>query len=363
MPSQKSDYSRLSETIHRLLPGEANKRIREAILATAGYSGQRTDQLRRTIDEANRIQTGILINGTLEFTSPTNANLAGWAWASNFAVQQQEGADAITALAPDEEFTRPDYFIGMPDGSIDYRPSTLDAFGNAIPPTVEPEEVILRIIQRNADGSNDDIIDDGKRYPDTEYFTIADIDTTGLYAPIWQVTVQPHQTFILQLDHGAPSDSFDWSTEPPARSSRLNLAIYCQSGVAVTGIFFETFGGGSADGDFALVRNGAQLTLYHKSVARYMRLRFRATFLGHDAHKSQLLQSQTYATLPTGHQVFHSTAFTGGTSLAPDIVDALEAANTPSETNPFATMNDIPSGSGGAAAANAGSRLYLFNNY
>jgi hypothetical protein len=336
-----STRAQLSESLNRLLPGEANKRIRNAILEAATYSGQRTDQLRRTIDEANRIQTGILINGTLEITTDTNANLSGWAWASNFAVQQQDGSDSITILAPDDDFVRADYFIGMPDGLIEYRPSTIDPLGNSMPPAVDPAEVILRIIQRNPDGSTEEVDTDGGRFPDTEYFTQADFDTTGLYAPVWRARVQPHQSFILQLDYAAPSDSLNWNTSPSARSSRLNLAIYCQGGLAVTGIFFETFGGGSEDGDWALVRDGDELTLYHKSVTVWMRVSFRATLLAMAATKSQLLQAETYATLPTGDQVFHSTSFTGGTNLDSEIVDALDAAlpDSPGTLNRFVTVS------------------------
>lgn len=307
-----STRPQLSETINRLLPGEANKRIREAILQAANYSGSRTDQLRQSIDAANRIQTGVLINGTVEITTDTNANVAGWAWVSNFAVKQQAGSESITILAPDDDYIRADYFIGMPDGSIDYRPSTIDPLGNSMPPTVDPDEVILRIIQRNPDGTTAEVPMEQGRFPDTEFYTQADFDTTGLYAPVWRTRVQPHQSFIIQLDYGSPSDALDWSTGPSARSGRLNLAIYCQGGVAVTGILFQTIGGGSVAGDWALVRDGDELTLYHKSVAVWMRVSFRATFLAMAATTGQFLQAQTYATLPAGDQLFESTPMAGG---------------------------------------------------
>lgn len=145
----------LSETLNRLLPGEQNKRIREGILASASYSGQRTDQLRRQIDRENRKQTGVLLVGELTFDSDTQVTLSGWIWVINFAIKQPEGNTVLTVQDKDPNFTRPDYFIGMPDGTIEYRASTFDQFGNSIPPAIAEDEVILRITYRNADGSNE----------------------------------------------------------------------------------------------------------------------------------------------------------------------------------------------------------------
>ena len=114
-----STRAQLSEAINRLLPGEQNKRIREAILTAASYSGSRTDQLRRSIDEANRVRTGLLIPGTTAILSDTSAELSGFVWVIDFAVQQPEGVTAKTITAPDETFTRDDYFIGLADGTIE----------------------------------------------------------------------------------------------------------------------------------------------------------------------------------------------------------------------------------------------------
>lgn len=156
MPSQKADYSRLSETIHRLLPGEQNKRIREAILSAASYSGQRTDQLRQSIDEANRVRTGVLVNGTVEFTSPTAADLSGFAWVIDYQIHQQTSVESLTIEAPDANYPRPDIFLGKEDGSIEYRPGQVDEEGNVQEPTYDPAiEVLLRAVTRNPDNSNE----------------------------------------------------------------------------------------------------------------------------------------------------------------------------------------------------------------
>ena len=170
----------LSETLNRLLPGEKNKRIREGILAAASYSGQRTDQLRRQIDRENRKQTGILLVGNLTFDSDAQATLSDWIWVINFAIKQPEGDIVLTVQDKDPNFTRPDYFIGMPDGTIQYRASTFDQFGNSIPPTIAEDEVILRITYRNPDGSNEQ--EDPSETPEidlSDYYTKAETDPTS----------------------------------------------------------------------------------------------------------------------------------------------------------------------------------------
>ncbi len=149
-----STRAELSETLNRLLPGERDKRIREAILASASYSGSRTDQLRRSIDEANRIKTGLLVNGTLDITTTTNADLQSFTWVVNFVIRQQPALESITIDAPNADFPRPDIFVGLADGSIVYRAGTVDAEGNAQDPTYDPTtEVLLRAVTRNPDNT------------------------------------------------------------------------------------------------------------------------------------------------------------------------------------------------------------------
>lgn len=153
-----STRAELSETINRLLPGEANKRIRTAILQAASYSGSRTDQLRQSIDLANRVRTGLLVAGTTTILTDTSAELSGYVWVIDFAVQQPTAVATLTIDAPETTFVREDYFIGTDTGTIVYRAGTVDALGNAFPPIYDPaNEVVLRIVRRNPDGSTEDV--------------------------------------------------------------------------------------------------------------------------------------------------------------------------------------------------------------
>lgn len=149
-----STRSQLSETINRLLPGESNKRIREAILAAASYSGQRTDQLRQQIDEANRVQTGLLVSGTITISSATSASLSGYVWAIDYAVNQPSGATTLTITAPHATVPRKDYFIGTSTGTIVYRAGSVDSLGNSLAPAYNPNtEVLLVEVLRTSTGN------------------------------------------------------------------------------------------------------------------------------------------------------------------------------------------------------------------
>lgn len=157
-----STRAQLSETLNRLLPGEQYKRIREAILASANYSGQRTDQLRQSIDEANRVRTGLLVSGTIDITSDTSATLSGYAWVVDFAVQQPTAASTLTITAPDSLYPREDYFIGTDSGSIIYRAGTVDSLGNSRPPSYNSAtEVVLVRVVRNPDSDEIITVDPG----------------------------------------------------------------------------------------------------------------------------------------------------------------------------------------------------------
>lgn len=316
--------AKLAEEIKRLLPEEKYKRIRLAIMraATAGRSEART--VKDEIAQENRLRTGVLADGTIEFTSDTSAELDLFAWVIDYVIHQP-GPVTKAVVAPHAVFARPDYFVGMPDGTIDYRPGTVDDLGNVTFPNVAADEVLLRAVSRNPDGSDEPVTPPSPadpRYPDTEYYTVAspaDSSTAGLYAPVWQATIRPNDTFILQLAHGSPSDSSDWSAGDGGRASMLNLAVYCQAGLAVTGIHFETFGGGAQDADWVLQRVGDQITLYHRSVAFYMRVKFRILFLCNAANKSQFLQGSAYAALPAvSDQQFSSKLFGGAAGTNQD---------------------------------------------
>lgn len=131
--------------------------MREGILAAASYSGQRTDELRQNIDEQNRLKTGVLVNGSVDFTSTTNADLSGFAWVIDYQIFQQTAVESIPVDAPDADFPRSDIFVGLDDGSIEYRAGTVDEEGNAQDPNYDPlTEVLLRAVTRNPDNSNDE---------------------------------------------------------------------------------------------------------------------------------------------------------------------------------------------------------------
>lgn len=300
MLSPKSDYSRLSETLNRLLPGEQYKRIREGIMAAADYSGVRTDRLRQSIDETTRLRTGILVNGTLVLSSDTQAILSGWSWVIDFAVQQPDGPVTITVLPEDSTYPRPDYFIGLADGSIAYRPSTIDQFGNSIPPAVEADEVLLRIIQRNPDGSTTEqapeaILPD---FSDKLYQTEAAPDTVGKYAKVWQGQISENGNYQLHLAYGAPSSELDWETGASAKSGYLVLNFYAHQGIPITGIQFYTVDPASEEGDWVFQRIGTELALYHKSSNFWMRVYFRALFHNLASLQAGLLNGQPYQPLP-----------------------------------------------------------------
>lgn len=158
MSSKRQDArAQLSEKINRLLPGEEYKRIRQAILEAASYSGQRTEELRQTIDEANRIKTGRLAKGTVVFTGPTSADLSGFAWAIDYVIHQQDGNETIPVQAPHPTYPRPDIFVGTGDASIIYRAGEVDEDGNVQEPSYDPvTEVLLRAVMRNPDLSNEE---------------------------------------------------------------------------------------------------------------------------------------------------------------------------------------------------------------
>lgn len=148
--------AKLAEEIKKLLPDEKDKRIRQAIMKAYGGATTVAVGVRDTISQENRLQNGILVEGTVAITSPTSASLSGWAWVIDFAIQ--EGANqTITITAPDATFPRIDYFHGDDTGVIYYAAGILDGAGNSIFPTIPAGNIILKKVLRNVDGSNDPI--------------------------------------------------------------------------------------------------------------------------------------------------------------------------------------------------------------
>lgn len=145
----------LAEEIKRLLPGEENKRIRQAILLAYGGAAGVARGVRNEIDQENRLRNGVLVVGSLDITSTTSATLEDWAWVVNFAVQQS-GEQTLTILPPDEDFTRVDFFHGDDQGVIHYTPGDLDGDGNSVFPDIPDNHIILRKVLRNPDGSNEE---------------------------------------------------------------------------------------------------------------------------------------------------------------------------------------------------------------
>lgn len=149
---------KLSEALYKLLPGEEKKRIRQAILlaATAGKSEART--VKAEIAQENRLKTGVMAVGTIDFTSTTSADLDLFAWVIDFAIFQPGLVTLIGVEAPNPTYARPDIFTGNALGQITYYAGTVDAEGNAQFPELPIGEVLLRTVIRQPNGDND--IDD-----------------------------------------------------------------------------------------------------------------------------------------------------------------------------------------------------------
>jgi hypothetical protein len=143
-------------------------------------------------------------------------------------------------------------------------------------------------------------------FPEELFQTAVQSDTTGKYAKVWEAPVIENATYHLQLAYGAPSSNDDWDTESPGRSGLLNLTIYCHNAAVITGVHFETHDGNSAAGDWALIRVGANLALYHKSTTFWTRVYYRVILLAGAANRNQIFNRQVYATLPTNDQLFES---------------------------------------------------------
>jgi hypothetical protein len=369
--------ARLSEELNRLLPGEQWKRVREGILAAANYSGQRTDQLRQNIDEANRLKTGVLVNGTVDFTSTTNADLSGFAWVIDYQIFQQTAAESITVDAPDADFPRPDIFVGLDDGSIEYRAGTVDEFGNVEEPTFNPvSEVLLRAVTRNPDNTNDEEETEAgasafvsKVATGTEVMqgslAIATLaqgqndyvradpngklqvvrgDKAGARAtlqgtPGWARILTINCDFTRQLNYGltmelSAVESNDYQT------AKLTFYIRFNSSGVIQDSSLLLFGK-VTPARYKIVKidtDTYELWFQHfTSLTLYV---WRPLFSFGSIDKYTLYTNQPITSLPAGDQL-DFVEYGGGTELDADIVDALEASLTdsPGTSNRYVTVN------------------------
>jgi hypothetical protein len=150
----------LAEHIKRLLPEERNKRFRQALLLTAGFSSKNSTAGIRSLERNFEIPDQIINIGTLTFNSNTEAVMDQWAWKKDFVIVQS-GEQNLTVDAPDSNNPRVDYFHGSIEdvtgtltGIINYTPGIIDAQGNSQFPNIPPGHIILAKVIRNTDGSN-----------------------------------------------------------------------------------------------------------------------------------------------------------------------------------------------------------------
>ncbi|MFN3802195.1 hypothetical protein [Belliella pelovolcani] len=163
--------AKLAEDIKRLLPEERFKRIRQAIMLSTSAAAGRANDVRQELNDSQKIDKGVLIEGSLEFTSPISATLSLWAWMFEFQVFQIDST-TLTVLAPDAEFVRKDYFHGNNQNEIFYSPGILDAEGNSLMPNIPIDHIILASVIRNPNGTNEDpeipSVNDGNLQSTTE---------------------------------------------------------------------------------------------------------------------------------------------------------------------------------------------------
>ncbi len=321
--------AKLAEEIKRLLPEEKYKRIRLAIMAaaTAGKSEART--VKGEIAQENRLRTGLLADGTVEFTSDTGADLNLFAWVIEYQIFQP-GPVTKAVLAPHETYARPDYFVGMPDGTIDYRAGTIDDEGNATFPTVAPGEVLLRSVLRKPDGSNAETpidpeaividhnatknIQGGKpaigdqpaeffhltaeeRLGTKRFSTSTIQDTEGKFCKIWEMPLSASRHYSFILDYGSPA------TVAANKVGSLHLAFVTtgDSHVHAPTVKMTTVGF-SDEGDFVLVAQAGNIAaLFHRSTNYAMMLQWRVTYQNPVVNLSDFINGGTYGALSAGN--------------------------------------------------------------
>ena len=260
---------------------------------------------------ANTSANAVITYGTVVFTSPISATLELWEWLIN-GVEFADPSEILATIGIPVSYPRPDLFVGLEDGTIVYRPSVTDAFGNPVYPIISSNEVVLAVVIRDPDGNNivlnpNEFFESA--FPEQLFQTAVQADTTGLYAKVWEATILPDNTYHIQLSYGAPSSEINWAVDSPGKSGLLTLTFYSYNAIPISGIHFETVDGNSEPGDWALVRNGAQVALYHKSSNYWQRVYYRVILVAGAANKFQIFNRQVYAALPSGDQSFDSTTF------------------------------------------------------
>jgi hypothetical protein len=374
-----SSRASLSETLQRLLPGEKNKRIREAILQAANFASSRTDGLRKQLESENRLRTGVLANGRINITSPTSADLEGFAWVVDYEIHQLIGIETLTIIAPDSNFPRPDIFVGKADGSIEYRAGSVDAEGNAQHPSYDPAiEVLLRSVIRNPDNTNDDEdtgsgtsnwvsksatgtevmqgnlaltplaggFHDYLRTDPNGKIQIARGDKAGTRATIqgstgWARVIRINCDFSTQINYGMTLE-LSAVEQNDFQSAKLTFYIrFNTSGVIQdsTTLLF----GRATPSRYKIVKiasNIYELWMQHfTSLTLYV---WRPLFSFGSLEKYTLYDKEAITTIPAGDQLDFTEYAGDGLTLDPVIIDALQAANSPDGGNPFATIDDIP---------------------
>lgn len=400
-----------AEVTHYLVPVPV-----KGVPATASDELMTYGQLEEALEsidlglEARKVEAEYLI------TSGTAGTLVIGKW-YNADNELKEVTDQpiVFAGVPSAGNLRWDLFVGNADGTASL---VSGASGSeAIRPDVPAGSVVLFELIWNEEGTASEPSSDASVWSPNRYATAVIPDTTGKYCKIMEMDLEYVQNYSFVLDYGAPA------SEAANKVGSLHVAFVCTEGIFIDSVTVKmTTVGFSEPGDFVLVElPGNKAALYHKSTNYWMRLQWRVTFHSSAMALSNFKNDEEYGALPAGtnwQSEVNAGAVksvtgdgVGGTASNPviefptpaeigaqeeldsNIIAALEAANAPSGTNKFLTEADAgPSlppggttgqvlkkqsatdgdadwedesggGGGGVAAENAGSRLYLFNNY
>lgn len=312
------------------------------------------------------------LRGTTTYLDATTAQLENYKWVIDGTEWTLVLGTKVTDGVP-ADFPREDHFIGKTDGSVDYRPSVVDFFGNSTPPVVADDEVTLEIVKRNTDGSEDVVEPPVADFSNFLFETAPEENTVGKYAKIFEGTITPNANYQLHIQYAAPSADPDWPGSASGKSGLLVVNVFAHEGIAITGLQFYTVDPASQSGDWVIQRFGDTFAIYHHSTQYWMHAYFRATFTNYPELVDSLMSGQPYAALPGGSdQQLDSAPFKSGVQsasgdgidltdpdnpvwefptpaeigaqddLGTDVNAAILAANVPSGINPLATMADIP---------------------
>ncbi|PRY90555.1 hypothetical protein [Mongoliibacter ruber] len=384
--------ARFSDELHRLLPGEQYKRIRAAILLARNNSTGFARSIRNQIDQDNRPRNGLLNAGTLDITSATTAELDEYAWVIEFEIFQP-GFTEVAIEAPHPDVTRPDVFLGYFEevggenvAKIIYVPGIVDDEGNSLFPNIPDGHILLATVNRNPDGSND--VDPGA--PDLSDFISKSATSEQSIESDFRVKKQASQEGIpLPAVFDVNGRVRSW------RKDRLNVYNsvgvnnqwnqICQVTKSVSGQVRFSF--------LYMATNSADEIVYVECFC-YVNINSSGNLVGYSFNYDGQLQNAeikavdaaenvgifirtnrsqnrhwvpiianvasriTYnhlppdlEALPDGDQ-YEFEELKVGLELDEDIVDGLEAADSPSGSNPFATIADLIPGEAGENAWN-----------